>query len=153
MTVQKTPGALMSCVSCDSELECVEFDFQGKKSLSWCDIGTKDKHFGYDFKTNKTWCKKSETNEPDPYASESESITQKNIGAVSSDEFFKKRQEQLRIQSVLLSDEQIKWLNEQTVLLSDIEDVIKSKLTQMGRTTEPQKVGMYMKMIYEAMQK
>lgn len=55
---EKVKGALSVCTACGEEIECHEFTYQGKKSLSWCDVDTETKHYGYDYQTGETWCKK-----------------------------------------------------------------------------------------------
>lgn len=81
----KKVGAVMTCFKCGEELVCQEFIFKGTTKLSWCDAGTTDKHFSYDFNTKKTWCKKTGPDD-DGYATHQEQVTQQNLDSIVQQE-------------------------------------------------------------------
>jgi hypothetical protein len=54
--IDKHEGAEMKCATCGLDLVCKEFEYQGKKVLSWCDKGTDQKHYKYDQEKQESRC-------------------------------------------------------------------------------------------------
>lgn len=55
--IDKHQGATTTCTTCGMDLICLPFEFQGQKTLSWCDKGTNVKHYDFDQTKEKPSCR------------------------------------------------------------------------------------------------
>lgn len=151
MSTEKTEGAEQTCSKCGTDLICVKIvrEWQGKKEekLQWQNKADLKPHFKFAGANNYSCNPPAESSQ-----------------APSSDEYLKKRQEELKGQQdqqnkrldefakTAFSDEQIRSFNTEMDKLQAIERIVTVKL--QGNNPEPPnpaKVGMYMKFLYDGM--
>ena len=57
MAKKEDVGTTKNCFTCGNEMECKESEYEGKKSYSWYDPDSDNKHYSYDYQTSKVTCK------------------------------------------------------------------------------------------------
>lgn len=129
MSVQKTDGATMTCQNCNTKLTCRMSSYEGsfENKLQW---QNPDRTAHYKWKSpGKFECVLSEQVKPD------------------NNEFLKQKQEELKNQPAPQALDKItqERIEKDILLISQIEEIVKQNLN----TPIPEKIGMYVKLIYE----
>ncbi len=148
-TVPKSEGATMTCLECQTKLECHMSTYSGsyQNKLQWqnSDGSAHYKWSGTDEQGNaKFKCMIPDTKPPETKP------TQQQIDKPTNEEHLQNKQKEIKNLPPIpkLDDEKTAKVIVETELLNSIEDLVMATLKQYEISPSPQKAGMFTRIIY-----